>query len=393
MQLSLVLLLDQKKSTLMSKIKKIKILHILHSVGGVNIYARQITDNINPENIENVIVSQPLTSDQSFYDAKGNLLKCYSTTIGREINPLYDLLALIKCIYVIFFEKPDLIHAHSSKGGVLARVAALFFNTKVLYTPHAFSFLSTKNYFKKKMYILIEKALKTKNTFLLATSNSEKARAIKTVGFSPSKVLVLNNAINPINFKELNPNQIHPNYICTIARPSYQKNLEMLLEVFLLVSNTHKEIHLYIIGAGEHSPSLNKISQIISDYSLEDRITILPWVPRKRALSILKNSKIYISTSRYEGMPFSVIESMSLKVPCVLTDTDGNRDLVVDGFNGYIIKNMNIDQMSTKISTLLGNNLKRKKLAENAYAYYKKNHLLSNFINKLTGHYIKFSKS
>lgn len=375
----------------MSNVKKIKILHLLHSVGGVDIYARQITENINSENIENIIVSQPLTSEQSFYDSKGNLLKCYSISIAREINPLFDLLALIKCVYIISIEKPDLIHAHSSKGGVLARLAGLFFQIKVLYTPHAFSFLSTQNYFKKKMYILIEKCLITTNTILLATSNSEKNLAINTVGFKPSKALVLNNAVNPVDSNELDPNQIHSNYICTIARPSYQKNLEMLLEVFLLVSKRYKETHLYIIGAGEYSPSLNKINQIISDYSLEDRITILPWITRKRVLSILKNSKIYVSTSRYEGMPFSVIESMSLKVPCILTDTDGNRDLVVDGFNGYIIKNMNIEQMSTKICTLIENNSKRKQLGQNAHAFYKKHHLLANFINKLTEYYIKFS--
>ena len=375
----------------MSSVKKIKVLHLLHSVGGVDIYARQITENIDPENIENIIVSQPLTSEQSFYDSKGNLLKSYSISIAREINPLFDLIALIKCVYIISIEKPDLIHAHSSKGGVLARLSALFFKIKVLYTPHAFSFLSTKNYFKKHTYILIEKSLKTNNTILLATSNSEKNLAINTVGFKPFKTLVLNNAVTPINLKALDSNQIHSNYICTIARPSYQKNLEMLLKVFLLVSNKHKALHLYIIGAGKYSPSLNKINHIISDYSLEDRITILPWIPRKKALSILKNSKIYVSTSRYEGMPFSVIESMSLKVPCVLTDADGNRDLIVDGFNGYIIKNMNVEQMSTKICSLIENISKRKQMGENAHTFYKKNHRLSNFINKLTEHYINFS--
>jgi len=375
----------------MSKVKKIKVLHLLHSVGGVDIYARQITENINPENIENIIVSQPLTSEKSFYDAKGNLLKCYSTSIGREINPLFDLAALIKCIYIILIEKPNLIHAHSSKGGVLARIASLFFNIKVFYTPHAFSFLSTKNYFKKKLYIFIEKTLTTRNTILLATSNSEKNLAVNTVGFDPSKALVLNNAISPINITELDLKPIHSNYICTIARPSYQKNLEMLLEVFLLVSDKHKEIHLYIIGAGEYSPTLNKINQIISDHSLQDRITIFPWIHRKKALSILKNSKIYVSTSRYEGLPFSVIESMSLKVPCVLTDVDGNRDLVSDGSTGFLIKNMNVDEMSSKICELIENNEKREQLGENAYAHYIKHHLLSSFIHKLTNYYIKFS--
>ena len=90
-------------------------------------------------------------------------------------------------------------------------------------------------------------------------------------------------------------------------------------------------------------------------------------------------------------MPYAVIESMSLKVPCVLTDVDGNRDLVEDGYNGYIIKNMNVKDMSLKICDLLENNDKRKQFGENAYAYYCKNHLLSQFIDKLTRNYFKLS--
>ena len=371
---------------------KIKILHLLHCVGGVEVYVRQITENINPDYIENIIVSQTLINKDKFQNPSKGLIKSHTISIKREINPLFDLLAIFKFIYIIIKEKPNLIHAHSAKGGVIARISSLFFKIKVFYTPHAFSFLSTNSFLKRQLYIFIEKALKTSNTFVLATSISEKNQAEHKIGYSPSKVMVLNNAIPPFDLSIIKAYPlIHSNYICTVARPSYQKNVEMLLDVFLLITNKCNDIHLFIIGAGEYSPYLKKIKKIIVKYNLESNVTILPWIARTNVLSIIKNSKIYVSTSRYEGMPYAVIESMSLKVPCVLTDVDGNRDLVKDGYNGYIIKNMDVKDMSLKICDLLENNDKRKQFGENAYAYYRKNHLLSQFVVKLTRNYFKAS--
>lgn len=371
---------------------KIKILHLLHCVGGVEVYVRQITENINPDYIENIIVSQTLINKDKFQNPSKGLIKSHTISIKREINPLFDLLAIFKFIYIIIKEKPNLIHAHSAKGGVIARISSLFFKIKVFYTPHAFSFLSTNSFLKRQLYIFIEKALKTSNTFVLATSISEKNQAEHKIGYSPSKVMVLNNAIPPFDLSIIKAYPlIHSNYICTVARPSYQKNVEMLLDVFLLITNKCNDIHLFIIGAGEYSPYLKKIKKIIVKYNLESNVTILPWIARTNVLSIIKNSKIYVSTSRYEGMPYAVIESMSLKVPCVLTDVDGNRDLVKDGYNGYIIKNMDVKDMSLKICDLLENNDKRKQFGENAYTYYLKNHLLSQFIDKLTRNYFKIS--
>ena len=371
---------------------KIKILHLLHCVGGVEVYVRQITENINPDYIENIIVSQTLINKDKFQNPSKGLIKSHTISIKREINPLFDLLAIFKFIYIIIKEKPNLIHAHSAKGGVIARISSLFFKIKVFYTPHAFSFSSTNSFLIRQLYIFIERSLKTSNTFVLATSISEKNQAEHKIGYSPSKVMVLNNAIPPFDLSIIKAYPlIHSNYICTVARPSYQKNVEMLLDVFLLITNKCNDIHLFIIGAGEYSPYLKKIKKIIVKYNLESNVTILPWIARTNVLSIIKNSKIYVSTSRYEGMPYAVIESMSLKVPCVLTDVDGNRDLVKDGYNGYIIKNMDVKDMSLKICDLLENNDKRKQFGENAYAYYLKNHLLSQFIDKLTRNYFKIS--
>ncbi len=372
--------------------KKIKVLQVLNCVGGVEICVRQIVENIDSKQIENIVLSQNIDNKRKITDSEKQEIKHYELTIQRKINILKDLFAIIKMTEIIKKEKPNLIHAHSAKAGAIARIAALFFDIKILYTPHAFSFLSTNNYLKKKIFVFIERMLKTNKTILLATSKSERDLAINVVGFSPSKVIVLNNAINPIKTQISISNKIkHKNYICTIGRPSYQKNTEMLIEVFSLVQKKYNKIHLYIIGAGEYSPNLNKINSLIIQKGLLDKITILPWINREEAMAILKNSQLYVSTSRYEGMPYAVIESLCLKTPCVLTNCDGNRDLIVHNKTGYLINDMDQHEMSKKICSLIEDKDKLIEFGKNGYRYYQKNHLLSNYIKKLTLHYNTFS--
>lgn len=372
--------------------KKIKVLHVLNFVGGVEICVRQIINNTNPKLIENIVLSQNIDKKRKITDSEKKEIKHYELTIQREINILKDLLAIIKMVKIIKKEKPNLIHAHSSKAGVIARIAAMFSSVNILYTPHAFSFLSTNYYLKKKMFILIERMLRTRRTTLLATSKSERDQAINIAGFNPSNVVVLNNAISPIKQPKNNSKRIkHRKYICTVGRPSYQKNTEMLVEVFNLVQKKHKNIHLYIVGAGEYSPSLNKIKKLIIEKNLSNHITILPWVKREEAMAVIKYSQVYVSTSRYEGMPYAVIESLYLKTPCVLTNCDGNKDLIIDNKTGYLINDLNQDVMSKKICSLLEDKVKRMEFGESGYKHYQKNHLLSKYIQNLTNHYRCFS--
>ena len=373
--------------------KKIKVLHVLNFVGGVEICVRQIINNTNSKLIENIVLSQNIDKKRKITDSEKKEIKHYELTIQREINVSKDLLAIINMAKIIKKEKPNLIHAHSAKAGVIARIAAMFSNVNILYTPHAFSFLSTNNYLKRKTFIFIERLLRTRRTTLLATSNSEKDQAINIVGFSPSNVIVLKNAISPIKQPSNKSKRIkHKKYICTIGRPSYQKNTEMLIEVFRLVQKKYKNIHLYIVGAGEYSPSLNNIKKLIIKKNLSDHITILPWVKRDEAMAIIKYSQVYVSTSRYEGMPYAVIESLCLKTPCVLTNCDGNKDLIIDNKTGYLINDQDQKVMSKKICTLLEDKAKRMKFEENGHKHYQKNHLLSNYIKNLTSHYQHFSR-
>jgi len=374
--------------------KKIKVLHVLHLVGGVEICFRQICENIDESIIETSIVCQKLVNKPKLVASNGKEIIPFSIPIVREINPIFDTFSIIRLIFLINQIKPDVIHAHSAKGGVIARVASMFFKIKVLYTPHAFSYLSTDNKFKKFLYVTIEKVLRTKNTIILATSNSEKSQAIQTVGYEKKKVFALKNAIDKRSIgedKDLEKILKSKRYICTVGRPSFQKNLEMLIRAFEIVSKNNNKVHLFIIGAGEYSPRKVKIVNMINKKNLSTRVTILPWVSRKKVQTYIKNAMLYVSSSRYEGMPFSVIESMALSIPSVLTNTDGNRDLVIDKKSGYLVEIGDYVEMANNIINLLNKSELRKKLAFEANKLFIQNHLLPNYLQNLTAHYQKFS--
>ena len=370
--------------------KKIKVLHVLNLVGGVEICFRQICENIDESSVETSVVCQKLVNKSKLITSRGKEIIPFSIPIVREINPFLDTFSIVKLIFLINKIKPDIIHAHSAKGGVIARIASIFFKMKVLYTPHAFSYLSTNNKLKKLLYVFVEKILRTKNTIILATSNSEKQQAIGTVGFNTKKVFVLKNAIDKKAIgedKDLEKTLKSKTYICTVGRPSFQKNLEMLIRAFEIVSHNNKKVHLFIIGAGEYSPRKDKIISIINKKNLNTRITILPWISRKQVQTYIKNAKLYVSSSRYEGMPYSVIESMALSIPTVLTNTDGNRDLVIDKKSGFLVQIGDDVEMANKIIKLLNESKLRNDLALQANKLFMQNHRLSDYLQKLTGFY------
>lgn len=371
---------------------KIKIAHVLDSVGGVEVYLRLITENMNSDIFENIIIHKVNKDKKPYYNKSNTLIKEFDIVIQREISFFKDIKAVYQTIKVLKKEKPDVIHAHSAKGGIIARLASLIYKVNVLHTPHAYSYLSANSKFKSKLFLVIEQIFKNFNSYLLATSESEKLRGIKDVGYSKDRVFVLNNSILPIS-KQQKENQLRlpDEYICTVGRPSFQKNLEMMIEVIKLLKRKQPNIFLVIMGVGEYSPNKESIKALIKAYKLENNIKLIEWMEREKIFQIISKSKIYISTSRYEGLPYSIIESLALSKACVVTDCDGNRDLIKDNYNGYVVGLNDMDLMSEKIYYLLRNKDIREKFEKNSFNYFEKNFNLKKNIKKLENIYNNFN--
>jgi len=372
--------------------KKIKVIHVLNSVGGVDVSLRLILENCNNTIFENIIIHGTEDTKTEYKDIEGNLLKEYKLPIQREISIFKDIRAIKETIKIFKKEEPNVVHAHSAKGGIIAKAASLFYKVNVLHTPQAYSYLSSPKGFKRSLFLGIEKVFKNFNSILVASSQSELNRGINEVGYKKTKTRLFNNSINPITI-DANENstiKTPPEFICSVGRPSFQKNIEMMVEVINELKTQIPNIHLVLMGVGEYSPNKENVEFLIKKYKLEDNITLIPWTAREEILKTIKKSKMYISTARYEGLPYSIIESLAFGKACVVTDSDGNRDLIKNDYNGFVIEENDVKNMANRIFALYKNETLLKKFEANSLISFNTNFNIEKNILNIENIYKEF---
>ncbi len=367
---------------------KVRIAHVLHSVGGVDVSVRLIVNNLNSDLFENTIIHGKHDTHEPFLNNKGLAVTEFRTNIIRNISLFQDVKSILDTIRYLKKNPHDLIHAHSAKGGVIGKIAGMFLGIKTIYTPQAFSYLSSQNKTKRFLFLCIERMLANKNGILLASSGSEQQRALTEVKYKPQNTAVFANCIEPIQtISPLTINKTWPDeYICTVGRPSYQKNIEMMIQAVYEIRKTHP-IHLVVMGVGHHVGQLESVKNRIKKLDLSTAVTLLDWTARTDVFNIISQSKFYLSTARYEGMPYSVIESLSLSKPCVVTDCDGNRDLIQDGYNGYVVNQDDLAGFVEKVNVLLSNADLCKTMSLQALQSFNEHYNIKHNIQKLESIY------
>jgi len=378
-----------------------KILHIGNLKSGIDTYVRN-TVALASDKFEFVIVNGADDNSKP-YMRHGKQVKTYSIDMYRALNPVKDIKAVMQAIKIIKKEKADLVHCHSAKGGVIGRFAAFLTGTKVVYTAHAFSFLSAESAKKKQIFLLLEKIAKL-NSYLLACSDSERELGIKVVGFNEEKAFAWNNAVPDADKGLTRISQISrissqkneasdlpvpkegERYITSIGRPSYQKNPLFMVEVAHGIHLKHPDIKFYLLGVGFYSPMLEDMKRLIHQYDMDDTFYLLPWLSHEETLKYVKGSLLYFMTSLYEGLPISVIEAMSLGKAIVASDVLGNKDCVKDGYNGYLLP-LKEEVFVEKMNDLIENDEKRKEMEKNSRSYFESDFFIDNRIKALENIY------
>lgn len=313
----------------------VKIVHIANPTAGVGIYLDLLVRHSSSDIFTHMVLCNFKNHDTDF-----QFRNKYHIPLIRQIRIINDIKCLLVIIQNLKRIKPDVIHCHSAKAGILGRIAGSYLRIPTFYTPHAYSYLSAKSKINSSFYRSIEKLFRFFNSKTIACSPSEYNRTINELKFNKENVFLWNNSIDDdfgVEEEEVERKN-EKGFLCSIGRPSYQKNTKLLVEAILEAKKEIKDIKLVILGAGFYSPDLDDINCFIKDQDLEDNIILISWLKRKEVISILRKSKLYISSSRYEGLPYAVIEAMALSKPCIVTEVDGNKDLIQDKLNGLLVK-------------------------------------------------------
>lgn len=356
-----------------------KILHIGNLKSGIDTYVRNTVSNIG-DGFEFVIVNGA-DDDNMPYIRHGSEVRSYSICMYRKLNPFKDLKALVQAVKIIKKEHPDIIHCHSAKGGVIGRAVGFLTGRKTAYTAHAFSYLSAESPRKRKIYLALEKVSRL-GAWLIACSQSERQLGIKDVGYKDNKALEWSNAIPDVCDAEELTETPFSCYVCSIGRPSFQKNPLLMVEAARIVHQQCADVKFLMLGTGFYSPLLEDMKNKIAEYGLEETFILKPWLSHAEAMGYLKHASIFLTTSIYEGLPIAVIEAMSLGKAVVATNVIGNSDCLTDGDSG-LLTSMDAEDVANKVLLLLTNGNLRTQIEKGARQAFERNFLIDNRIKEL----------
>lgn len=363
----------------------IKVCHISQSAGGVETYILSIIKNSDKNKFHHTIICY----DNGTLAEKAPEVGAEVIMIPmvREINPIKDFKSLISVYGTLKKIKPDVIHAHSAKGGMFGRISGKFLKIPVLFSPNAFSYMGLSGV-RKKIAFSIEKILKPENTFLLTCCESESEIALNEVKWSPKKIINdFPNSLVPSNFSRT-LKQKDKIEIITLSRFNYQKNPLLFVEIANHITKKFQNVIFKIIGAGYADEQGQEVRDKISEYNLNDKIEIVNWCTLEEVREHLINADIYLSTSRFEGLPFVLLEAMDYELPLVVSNVPGNKDLVKESFNGY--KANSLDDYISGLSDLIKDSDKRLNYGKNSKILLKSKYNLSDNIIKLESLYSSF---
>jgi glycosyltransferase involved in cell wall biosynthesis len=370
---------------------KLKVLYICEAVGGgVRRHLLDLLLNINKEKFDIHLVYNDKRGDEVF-NSKINLLKNIGINLykisemERSISIRKDIISLFKLLKIVRKVKPDIVHCHSSKAGALGRIAAYICKVeKIYYTPHAYITQSLEiSRVKRLIFNLIEKFLGLITTKTINVSLGEQKFAIQNKIIPLSKSLVIYNGIKGLS-SNISRKKKEDIIIGTVARLDEQKDPLTFYKIAKSVVESFDNVQFVYVGDGNLK---KQISKLIYDGRLEDKIHLLGF--QSNIFDYFKNIDIYLSTSLYEGLPYSLIEAMSFGLPIVATDVIGNNELVIDGYNGRLFQKRDVDTAVRILEDLIKNAELRNNYGENSFRLYLKNFSLKFMIEKTENLYLE----
>jgi glycosyltransferase involved in cell wall biosynthesis len=246
----------------------------------------------------------------------------------RPINPLKDFLALIELCKILKGLKSkniiDGIHLHSSKSGLLGRLACKMLGIKnVFYTPHGAPFLSGKTVLSKYFYRQIEKFGNHLGGKVVCCSVSE-LNAYLQVGITAT--CINNGTWIEDKTRKIRVAGKEKFRIITSGRIISQKN-PLLFNNIACYFREFDQFEFVWAGDGEDREIL-----------AAKNITVTGWLNEKEIKKLVTASNLYLSTARYEGLSYGVLEALTLNKPVLLSQCIGNMDVVKHGINGDLFK-------------------------------------------------------
>lgn len=317
----------------------IKVFEVLEcgGPGGTGNQVAALCNGLDPKKFEVSLVYSSRDGRPEDYRAAAPCAKksFYVPEMVREISPKADLKALIKLTLLFRSEKPDVVHAHSSKAGFLARLAAKLAGVKkIYYSPRGYGFLQKdKSLGARALYKFLEWSVSWIGE-IVAVSESE-ARLARPLAWG-RPVHVVSDAYLGQGLPESADKEPGQTVLGGCGRMTHARNMEAFVTLCQRVTDSRNGLKCLWIGGGEQQED---VKRHLENMNLLSKVEITGWLDGARAREKMRALDVFVHFSRWDALPNSVLEAMACGLPVVASDVLGNRDAVVHGETGFLAKN------------------------------------------------------
>jgi len=264
--------------------------------------------------------------------------------LTQPIHPIKDFRALLAIARLIRREMPDLVHAHTSKAGLLARFAARLTGTPVVFTAHTWSFAEGIPRLQRLLSIPLERLAAALTSKIITVSQANTVMAVRRSIANQRAFIRIWNGVPDVPGRAV-PGSRDRITLITAARFAPQKDHLLLLEALTKVKGRWR---LLLVGDG---PTRSHVEKAAVDLGLADRIEFLGM--RGDIDELLANADVFVLPSKWEGLPLSILEAMRAGLPVIATDTGGVSEAVTDGVTGYLTSTGDAAQLGDRIQQLM----------------------------------------
>lgn len=357
---------------------QIKALHIitLFSIGGATETVVSIVEGLqNKGYIVHIATGPNIPSEGSMYKEaqKKNITVFTFNNLKREINIIRDIQAIFQLYAFIKKGGYDIVHTHSSKAGVIGRLAAKMAGVKIIiHTLHGVPFHRYQSYIKQKTFIYLEKIFSKITTKLVSVTYTIIDFMVKEKITSKDKFSMIRSAFDLDSFRNITEKErivIREKYnfsdddivLANVGRLSLLKGHNFLLSAMKDVIKINPHIKLLIIGNGELEFSLK---QFVDENNLKENVFFTGLILPNQIPSYLNSVDILAHTSLVEGLARVIPQALALGKPVISFDLDGSHEVIENGINGYLVEAENIEELKNRIIELCADKKNLKRMGE-----------------------------
>jgi len=281
-------------------------------------------------------------------------------TIGVHVLPwqmskLNNLQPALSLMRLCREERFAIVHVHGLEAGLWARVAARAAGMPVvIYTPHT---IDVRNRWLQRLYPYLERGLSFFTDMIISVNETDRTRLIQRRMVSPDKVVTIYNGIDPARFELKGSQDEYKQRLGVDPRKPLVLQMGRLREQkaprhFLLAADKAlkeiPDVQFALLGEGPLEPELRRLAL---ELGIAPNVHFLGW--REDVPETLAAADVSVLTSLWEGLPYSVLESMAAGKPVVATSVNGSRELVVDSETGFLVPPRDPQAVAEKVIALL----------------------------------------